>query len=550
MTDADTLDRAREALRQEEWTDAFTRLSAVDREVSLQPEDLEGLATAAYLIGRDADSVDAWSRAHNGHLSAGNIEPAVRCAFWLGLGLLLGGERARGSGWMARGQRLLDDAGVVDGTCAEHGYLRLPAGLACLAQRDFRAAYGTFSEAEEIGARFQQPDLLTLCRLGRGQALIGLGDTTQGVPLLDEAMVTVESGEASPIVAGTVYCAVIEACWEIFDLRRAQEWTAALSRWCDDRPDLVPFRGQCLIRRAELMQLRGDWPHARDEAREACERLMSPRQPAAGAAFYLQGELHRLAGDFDSAEGAYQQASRHGRRPQPGLAQLRLAQGQVDTASAAIRRALDGAMNPAVRSTFLPVQVEVMLAAGDLESARTAADELTEIAAAIDASLPRARAARARGAVLLEEGDPRAALGELRHAEATWKEIGAPYEIARTHVLMGLACRALGDSDGAELELDVARSIFIELGATPEVARIEKLLPDDAPRSGALPGGLSPREGEVLRLVATGRTNRAIGTELFISEKTVARHVSNIFVKLNVSSRAAATAWAYEHDLV
>jgi ATP/maltotriose-dependent transcriptional regulator MalT len=321
-----------------------------------------------------------------------------------------------------------------------------------------------------------------------------------------------------------------------------------LTAWCAAQPDLVPYRGQCLLHRAELLQLRGAWPDALEEASRAYQRFLQPTaHPAAGAAAYQQAELHRLRGETAEAEEAYRRASRWGREPQPGLALLRLGQGQPGAARAAIRRALDEATDRADRCRLLPAQVELALAGGDLAAARAAADELALAAGELDAPLLRATATAAQGEVQLAEGDARAALGALRAAAAAWRELEAPYEAARARVGVGLACRALGDQDSAAMELDAARWAFQRLGAAPDLARLDALAgPDPA---GAA-GGLTAREVEVLRLVATGRTNRAIAGELVLSERTVDRHVSNILTKLGVASRAAATAWAYEHQLI
>jgi ATP/maltotriose-dependent transcriptional regulator MalT len=543
VTTSEACARGREAFGRRAWADALAELSAADREAPLEPEDLERLATAAYLAGNDDASAGAWERAHHELLRRGEVLPAARCAGWLVFVLMTGGEFARAGGWLARARRLVDD----EGDCAEQGHLLVPEAFQHAYAGDWPSAYAIAGQAAAIGDRFADVELVTLARNVQGRALIAQGKTVEGMTLLDEIMVAVMADEVSEIVAGSVYCSVIEACQEVFDLRRAQQWTAALTHWCDSQPDLVPFSGHCLVHRAEIMQLHGAWPDALEAAQQARERLLQRPQPAVGAAFYQQAELHRLRGEFAQAEAAYQQASRWGREPQPGLARLRLVQGQVDAAAAAIRRVVDAAQDRVARSRLLPAHVEIMLAAGDIDAARATADELSEIADDLDAPLLRALAAQAQGAVLLLEGDARAALAALRPAWTAWQELEVPYEAARARVLIGLACRQLGDEDSAEMELDAAHWIFGRLGAGPDVAHAQSL----SGKAAATPAsGLTARELEVLRLVATGKTNRVIAADLFVSEKTVARHVSNIFTKLGLSSRAAATAYAYEHDLV
>jgi DNA-binding CsgD family transcriptional regulator len=361
-------------------------------------------------------------------------------------------------------------------------------------------------------------------------------------------MVAVVAGEVSPIVAGAVYCGVIELCHEVAELRRAQEWTEALTAWWGEQPDVVTFTGQCLVHRAEILQLHGAWPEAVQEAERALERFTrAADQYATGAAWYQQAELHRLSGDFTAAEDAYQQASRWGRQPQPGLALLRLAQGRTEVAAAASRRVVGETSETFRRAKLLPAHVEIMLTAGDLLAARDAAAELAQIADAYDTPALRAMADHARGAVLLADGDAQAALVTLRAAWQVWRELQAPHEAARVRLLIGLACRKLGDEEAATMELDAARGVFAQLGATPDLARLEALAHRDA---AAKAHGLTARELQVLRLLATGTTNHAIADELFVAEKTVDRHVSNIFTKLGVSSRAAATAYAYQHRLL
>jgi DNA-binding CsgD family transcriptional regulator len=545
MTTSDLLDQARESYGRQAWSDAYDRLTAADRGSPLEPDDLERLATAAYLLGRDGDSTDSWARAYRELLRRSDPGRAARCAMWLASGLLMRGELVPAGAWIARARGLLDDG---ERDCVEQGYLLVLLAYQRLFEGDATGACAIFGRAAEVGDRFDEPDAQALARLGWSHALLLLERTAEGVALLDEVMVAVAAGELSPMVAGEAYCSAIELCQDIFDLRRAQQWTAALSHWIAAQPELVTYRGQCQVHRAEIMQLHGAWPDALEEARRASERFSRPPgHPAAGGAFYRQAELHRLRGQFAKAEEAYRQASRWGREPQPGLALLRLAQGQVDAAAAASRRVVSEARDRVTRCRVLPAHVEIMLAAGDVPAARAAADELSRIAGEVGEPLLAAVAAHAGGALLLAEGDVPAALTVLRGAWTAWQALDVPYEAARVRVLLGLACRELGDRDGAEMELDAARWVFQQLGAVSDLARVEALSGRPPARAA---GGLTAREVEVLRLVAAGKTNRAIAADLVLSEKTVARHLSNIYVKLGLSTRAAATAYAYEHGLV
>jgi DNA-binding NarL/FixJ family response regulator len=537
------LDRGREAYVNLQWKAAFDSLTEADRHEALGLDDLERLAIAADMLGRD-EVLEITERAHREARRAGDARRAVRAAFWLGMALGDRGEWSQAGGWFATAERELDESGLDS---VERGYLLVPKGLQTAAEGDPQAALEMYGEVVAIGERFADPDLVTLGRVGRGESMIALGDARGGMTELDMAMVSVVADEVSPVIAGLVYCGVIGACQSTFDLRRAQEWTAALSAWCDRQPDMVPFRGQCLLSRAQLMLLRGHWRDAEREARLARERLVFQRDPALGEATYLQAELYRLLGAFDEAESTYRQASELGRPPEPGLAQLWLARGRVKAASAMIGRALGESVDPSRRAWLLDAAVEIALAAGDIEAARGAAAELDTIASTLRAPLLLAMSSRAVGAVLLASGDAAAALAPLRRSHAAWKALDAPFEAARTRVLLALACRELGDADSAALEIDHACRAFRNLGAAADLARVKALLNHSSEQ---LPDGLTAREVEVLRLVASGRTNRTIAGDLVLSEKTVARHLSNIFMKLGVSSRASATAYAYERGLM
>ena len=538
------LDLGRESFRKQAWGAAFAELSAAERESALDPEHLVELAQAALLIGKDAEGAEYLTRAHQRFLSRGETQASARCAFWLGFTSLLNGEVAKAGGWISRANRLLE--GHPD--CVEKGYLLLPIAFSSFHARDAVAAYATFVQAGAIGERFDDKDLVTLGLQGQGRALIRQGQIARGLELLDEAMVAVTAGEVSPLNAGGVYCSVLDACGEVFDLQRAHEWTTALETWCASQPDVVPYRAHCLVRRSEIMQLHGAWSNALDEAQRASELLSRPPpKPFIGAALYQLGEIHRLRGMFSAAEEAYDQARLWGSGLGPGLAQLRLAQGQVDAALAAIRRAVEDVKELAPRAKVLDAYVEIALAANDVASARTAAEELAQIKAQHDVPFLRAISSRAEGAVLLAEGDTRGALSELNLSLAIWSELQAPHEASKVRILVALACRKLGDEDSAMAEFGAARETFRQLGAQAELSRVESLLSKHGRQDA---GPLTGRELEVLRLVASGMTNRAIAGKLFISEKTVARHVSNIFTKLGLFSRTAATAYAYDNELV
>ncbi|MDP9181619.1 MAG: DNA-binding response regulator, partial [Actinomycetota bacterium] len=461
---AEGLDRGRDAFNRQAWLRAYEDLSGADRDEPLEVEDLERLASAAYLVGHNDESSDVWARAHQECARIGEVARAARCAFWLAFALLNEGELARGGGWVDRAQRLLDERRL---DCVEQGYLRYASALRSVFSGDVASALEGFTKAAGTGERFLDRELTTLARIGQGRCLIFVGEAGAGLALLDEAMVAVGAREISAIAVGDSYCTVIEGCHELFDVRRAQEWTTAFTRWCDAQPDLVLYRGQCLLHRAEIMKLRGAWSAALEELTSAIDRVADPTVPRIlGTRSYLRGELHLLRGELAAAEEEFRVAHSLGRDPQPGLALLRLAQGRADAADAMIRRALHETEDPISRGRLLGPYTEVLLACGeDLAGARAASDELAGLAAELDKPLLRALSAQVNGAVLLSEDDPNGALLSLRRGWRGWRELEAPYEAARTRVLIAHACRALGDDDGAEMELDAARVAFAELGA-------------------------------------------------------------------------------------
>jgi len=546
MDSVDQLQRGRSSYAERAWRDAFESLVRADRTAPLEAEDLERLARSAYMVGRDDAYLDGLERAHQAHLDGGRTDLAVRCCFWIGHNLLFRAEVGRAAGWFARAQRLLDTAGL-DGV--ERGYLLIPVWLEQMAGGHYDAGLATAAEAARVGERFGDADLVWLARDEQARALMRLGRVDEGLPLVNEALVVADAGELSPIVTGILYCNTILFCRDTWELRHVQEWTDALTRWCERQPQMVAHNGLCLVHRAEILLIRGAFESALQEARQTTERFTAGvlNQIALGKAQYFQAEAHRLRGEFAAAQEAYGQASRLGCEPQPGLALLRLAQGNADAAAAAIRRAVGETTGPHDRAGLLPAYVDIMVAIGSFDHAREACRELDAIAEHSPKEALVAMAAFARGTLTLAEGRTSDALPFLRRAQGAWSRLGATYEVARVRVLLGLACRALGDGDTADLELAAAQEVFERLGATPDRARVDSLT---AGRPSVDMHGLTERELRVLRLVAAGMSNRQIAAELVISEHTVARHLQNTFAKLGVASRTAAIAFAQAHDLL
>jgi DNA-binding CsgD family transcriptional regulator len=544
MTRTPAIAQGREAFARWKWRAAYAQFAAADRDLPLEPTDLERFATAAWLLGKDAQATTIWMRAHHQFIDRGKVERAARLGFWLSLSLLLAGEMARSSGWLARSERLLKDRKNL---CVEQGYGHIVTGLLEMGKEN---AGASFKQALSLAEQFGDRDLLALSLLGLGQCLIRSNDISRGVARLDEAMVAATAGEVSPVLTGIIYCAVILTCQEIFDLRRSCEWTTQFDAWCASQPDLVPYRGQCMVHRSEVLQLQGNWPEAFAEVVKAREHLADRSEAVVGRACYQQAELHRLRGEFAQANQMYREASRNGCEPQPGLALLLLAQGKGKAAMAAIRGLVDLAQGPGASPSsirLLAPYVEILIANGNVDDARAVAGELARVADAFDAPVLHAASAQANGTVLLTEGQAKAALAHAREAWGAWQDMNMPYEGARARVLIGRACKRLGDHETAHIQFDAARETFRKLGAAPDLLELEKRITT----GGAGPSSfLTERERQVLSLVASGETNREIGSELGISEHTVARHLSNIFNKLGLASRTAATAFAHQHKLI
>ncbi|WP_334173297.1 helix-turn-helix transcriptional regulator [Sinomonas sp.] len=522
------------------WTDALVAFESADHSVPLSASDLMSTAFSAFLLGREEQCIDLLGRSFLGHLETGDPAAAARAAFWLAFAHEAHGDRARAEAWGRRLAELVEDEGLS----AERALVCAGLGHAALASSDpadVRRALALSREAFALAHAAGDRDTEVLSRLSGGWALLRLGSTAEGLAELGGAMDAVTSGEVrTPLVNGVAYCSVISASLRAADLARAREWTQAATDWCERHPELVPFRGQCLVHRSVVKMFDGDWPGALAEAARAAARLL----PAdAGIASYQIGELHRLAGRFAEAEDAYRLANAAGRRPQPGLMLLRLAQGRADAAAVSARRLNGELTRPGERQEFLPAYVEVMAAAGDAEAAQAGAAEFASLARASGAALQKAEALAVQGTACLAAGDPAGAAAAFRSASIACHDLRLPYPEARARAALGRCYAALGDDEAATLEIEAARQVFERLGAGPDL----QALPGHTPSSST---PLTERELDVIRLVATGLTNRAVAAKLVLSEKTVARHLANIYAKLGIASRSAATAYAYDHGLL
>jgi ATP/maltotriose-dependent transcriptional regulator MalT len=524
------------------WDVVYHRLTAADPK-ALSVAELEVLAEAAFWLGKPRESIAARQRAYAVYRDAGDVTHAARTAWLLFHNYFDLDETAAASGWLQRAHR---HAKTISDQ-VESGYVALADCTWAHYQGELDSALTYAVQATETGRHFADRDLEALGLTGQGLVLVTRGDIAAGLDRMDEAMVAVLSDELSPFATGWVYCVLLYTCEELGDVRRAAEWTDLAVRWCEQRGQDSWYPGLCRLHQCEVRSWRGEWAVAEAQAIRAAEELAPFGEYLVAEGQYVAGEIRRRKGDFEAAEEAFRQAHRFGRDPQPGLGLLHLAQGDADQAASELRIALAGHQGlPLRRGLLLAAQVRAELECGHLERAAASADELTRVAEHSRSRLLQAMAGTATGAVLLKRGEAGKALAVLKDACTISRELSCPYETAETKVLIGLATRNLGDEATATLELDAARATFAMLGAAPDVARVDSLLASKS----EFPAGLTGREVEVLRLVANGKSNREIAAKLVISEHTVARHVSNIFRKLDVASRSAATSFAYEHDLV
>jgi DNA-binding CsgD family transcriptional regulator len=533
---------AREAAHRGNWPEALALFTALPDGCPLTADDCAAWADAAWWLGRVDESVAAYDRAFRSYLEAGSPRSAAMTALGIAATFFLRGDAAAGSGWLGRAVDLVAELPE----CPEQAYLvYLTEVEGGLDGPDQDAVVAAARRVREVGSRHGDANLVAIGLLGEGRALLRRGDVRGGMALMDESMVLVVGGQVLPDWAGNVYCHHMSACHELADLRRARFWVDATARWLATLPAAVLFTGICRVHRSQVLQATGAWDESEREAARVCADLADIAGAAAAEGHYQLGEVARLRGDLAAAERAYQRAHQLGRDPQPGLALLRAAQGRPDAGAASLRAALlVETAHPLARARLRVAQAEIAVRTGDLTTADHAVEELSRVAESHESPGFAAAARQWRGALLLARQRPTEAVPELHDACAAWRELQAPYDCSRVRVVLAEAYRQLGDADGAELELSAAAEVFDRLGAAPDAAAV-------ALRRGTVlrPGGLTDREREVLALLAAGRSNREIAGALVISEKTVARHLSNIFTKLAVGTRTAAAAWAHQHDL-
>lgn len=539
--DLSHLETARQHHQASRWVQACDEYAAADQATPLAVEDLESWAESGQVVGRIDEAIAVLTRCFELRAHAGDVHGATRAAYWLwSAHVLARGELAMAAGWVERARTLAEQRGP-----GEYGWLLVPRAYVCIGRSDYATAEGLLRRAAELGVGRGDVDLVTIATTMRGRASLKLGSLDDGLALLDEAMVRILTRATSVRATSAMYCAAIGSCYEVQEIARATEWSVALDRWLGTLPQVGGvYFGNCRIYRAILMRLRGDWPRAEAELEQACRELSLDGRLVAGHAWYELGELRRLQGK-PGVEEAFEQATAFGHPAQPGLALHRLGEGKVQAADAGLRRVLAERGMAGDRLVLLPAAVEICLDTGRIDEAKVVVAELEDIARTYPTTAMRAILGAALGAVALSEHRPADALARLREASDRWRELDAPYETARVGVRIGQGCRALGDEEGALMELRAALATFERLGARPDASRARGLLSGrDGHRD-----VLSPRELEVLRLIVSGRTNAEIAASLFLSERTVHRHVSNILTKLGVRSRTSAAMYAVRHGL-
>jgi DNA-binding CsgD family transcriptional regulator len=532
----DQLERARAAYAACQWDEAYDGFASVVAGDAVSTEDLAAQADAAWWLGRTDESLDLYEAVYR--RSADRGEPsAARLAVETGFLWLVRGEETVASGWFARADRLLRDR--PEGV--EHGYLQHLAVLELLETGRFEDAASLARRICELGRRHDDATLCALAQVLEGVAAVRGGDLDSGLAAIDEAMLAVRSGAVDRSWAGNLYCQLMSLFLELADLQRARAWTEATERWCRQHSHAAMFTGICRVHRAQLLHLEGALQDAERSAAQACRDLADMNVDAVAAAHYELGELRRRRGDLAGAERSYVRAHELGRDPQPGMALVRLAQGRPTAARRAVEAALTATDQPLRRVPLLTAQTTIADHLGDAEQAGRAADELFTIAERFASPGLVAAARQAAGTARLLAGEADRALPLLREAQGRWRDLDVRGEAATVQLAVARALDAVGDADSAERERSLATEVLTGLGIVTSTGQ------SGGRRDTA---GLTPREREVLALVATGDTNAGIASRLVLSERTVERHLSNVFRKLGVSSRTEAARFAFVNGLV
>jgi DNA-binding CsgD family transcriptional regulator len=535
---SDALAAARDALARHDWDRAYEATAAALGAPTLEAERLDMRAEAAWWLGRLDECIAAREDAYRLFDEAGEHRRAGRCAVALWEHHVMRIRPAVAGGWLRRARRSLEG----DEHCIEYGGLILREAEVAHGGGELDRAAALTAEAVQLGRSLRSADLEAEALQARGRVLIDQGDINDGLGHLDEAMLFAVEGRLSSYSTGKVYCSLISACEQVGDLDRAAEWTEATMNWAQQHPFAI-FPGICRVHRAVVLKQRGSLAEAEREAAQACEELRGSHIGNSAAAYAEVGDIRRRLGELERAEQAFDKALELQGRPCAALSLLRLAQGRIDTAMSIIEGCLRGTSNALARADVLPIYVHVAVAAGDLDGAAEALAELEEIAARFGMPILRTSALATKGRLELARNDP-AACSTLQAALEGWQALDVPYEVATVRTLLGQALRERGDEAAAAESFAEAARLFDHIGA-----RLDARAATGDTRS-ALPAGLTEREVEVLRLVAAGLTNNDIATQLYLSVKTVSRHLSNIFTKIGVTSRAGATAFAFEHGLV
>ncbi len=472
----DALQSGRDAADRHAWQEAYELLRPAAP--SLAADDLERLAEAAYWTGRLDEAIELRERAYTAYAAADDRQRAALLALSISQDYFMKASLAVASGWFAKADRLLQG----EDESPAHGYLAFARGANGVMAGELDPALHDLDRALTIADRYSDRNLQAMALVAKGRGLVLTGEVEEGLALHDEAAAAAVCGELDPFATGFVYCCTITSCHGVGDYRRAAEWTEAANRWCD-REAITGFPGACRVHHASIERLRGNWLAAEQHAMQACDELGGFDAFTTGAGFYEIGEIRRRRGEFAAAEEAYRKAKEWGRDPQPGLALLRLAQGKVEAAATAIKRTLASADDPTARIRRLPAQVEIALEAGDLKTAREAAEELEEIVDRFRVGGDRmpafeATVSLAWGQIRLKENDVEGAIEKLERAVDTWKSVGAPFEVAEAQMLLGVALRRLADEDGARDELTAAKATFDRLGAALASERADELLGD------------------------------------------------------------------------